>query len=35
VPNVYYIGADLSDEHSAEHRKTYIRVTTHRPDGRR
>ena len=35
VPNVFYIGADLVSEHQAEHRQSYVRVTTHRRDGRR
>lgn len=35
VPNVFYIGADLGTEHQAEHRGTYVRVATHRRDGRR
>lgn len=36
APNVFYIGADLTDEHQQKsHRHSHIRVTTHRSDRRR
>lgn len=34
-PNVYYIDADLSDEHDARYTGQYIEVTTHRDDNKR
>lgn len=34
-PNVFYIAADHSDEHEAEYRNEYLRVTTHRKDKER
>jgi tetrathionate reductase subunit B len=34
-PNVFYIDADLADEHDMQYRNEYIRITTHRKDKKR